>query len=150
MQFLGYEQAEDKRDQKLQILVRGKKLLLARGQKLQQHNYSLRSENLKGTSKMCIKQNLVYVLRGQRGICRLTTFYLSVKDKQKSCLIGLFCIHLVTQKTVGEGAAKKLEGLCSAKLVLLFRELSFNCCVELVYKIQLCNNLCFIRELYFI
>lgn len=34
MQFLGYEQAADKRDQKLQILVRGKKLLLARGQKL--------------------------------------------------------------------------------------------------------------------
>lgn len=36
MQFLGHEQAEDKRDQKLQILVRGGggKLLLARGQKL--------------------------------------------------------------------------------------------------------------------
>lgn len=54
---------------------------------------------------MCIKQNLMYVLCGQRSICRLPTFYLSVKGKQKSCLIGLFCIHLVTEKTVGEGAA---------------------------------------------
>lgn len=150
MQFLGYEQAEDKRDQKLQILVRGKRLLLASGQKLQQHNHSLRSENLKGTFKMCIKQNLVYVLFGQRSICRLTTLCLSVKGKQESCLIGLFYISLVTQETVGEGSAQKLEGLCSAKLVLLFRELSFNCWAELLYKIQLCSNLCFIRELYFI
>lgn len=54
---------------------------------------------------MCIKQDLAYVLHGQRSICRLTTFYLSVKGKQKSCLICLFCICLVTQKTVGEGAA---------------------------------------------
>lgn len=150
MQFLDYEQAEDKRDQKLQILVRGKKLLLARGRKLQQHNHSLRSENLKGTLKMCIKQNLVYILCGQRSICRLATFYLPVKGKQKSCLIGLFCIRLVTQKTVGEGAAQELEGLCSAKRFLLFRDLSFNCWVELVYKIQVCHNLGFIGELYFI
>lgn len=34
MQFLGYEQAEDKRDQKPQVLVRGEKLLLVRVQKL--------------------------------------------------------------------------------------------------------------------
>lgn len=34
MQFLGYEQAADKRDQKLQIWWGGKMLLLARGQNL--------------------------------------------------------------------------------------------------------------------
>lgn len=58
---------------------------------------------------MCIKQNLMYVLCGQRSICSLTAFYLSVEGKQKSCLIGFLCIHLVTEKTVGEGAALKLH-----------------------------------------
>lgn len=33
MQFLGYEQAEDKRDQKLQILMRGGKAAVSKGPK---------------------------------------------------------------------------------------------------------------------